>query len=996
MKVEGKDSIEKILKLAGFSKFFHRSSEKIFISKDFTTRTGLKAHFKMTEYKAGKHNDLVRDAKIWKLFDFFRGESMLLWDEHNRKMERTNPKKGKETYYRSGTFIKLQLNGLPFLIHFGSDDECEVQKVPDGNSVSCPTLAEAINTILSESNDRKYGRFSNAFDNELDFLRENAKKEWKCEIIFNKKPYHGHWWMTEHTEWAYSFMQAFLTACSSEIGCERVEMDDGTVAEFPLMEIHYNHRHGDRFPVRYVATGVYRDLLLSKCWLRNVFDDNAYVTCIPYKEGDAIGRGYCKMDVLKPFNGYIVYGDFKEKLHQIWGTHVIIPAFDGCVEISNHSWHLCDILKDGGKKFNEKEVFEATVLDYVNNVNGRENDYDKQMNEDKIREHLSYRRVNCYLVNLDQNDPVLSYYYYDKEKIEKAFFGSYLEKVYKRPDGLLEFIRSGLKLEGFVEYMEVTKEEIKAREEFRRTGVYNSDKPHMEYRAKWWKEFGDEENEKRFPLVYKAFRDAGFNPPTHEEAVRLIEKNNELLKKEEDDKENAYKRKVLKNIAKLTEGERKAILTQWMDTLDKQYAKNRKTNPFRAKKTHSSNDEKIFLFSKALNIFEDSKKLTVDRNDIYFDGDMAKRKPSVLEEHFDVFVQCLKDNGFTGDFSIENKTLSMKADVIDEVTGENTRRRLKRIRKYYEQPNCYGVVQSEILLFNIRMKRYMIKYLYPNLDREGHVCCEDGDFFDQRDDSFLKMIKNFIKRNNNNRNVDSDAKYDRDFDERDEGFHATYYGAYDENEGENMTRILQVACKNKFVKVCKDFLKAIGKGRNGSSKNSYRNTSDAFVQCLERHGFKGKMEDDGFDVSKSVLSSIPSRWSGSFAKSNACYHVIVSKKDKYGDRSIGIRPMHWNEEKMLLGTTLTFNSNGNSFVETVKSLLDILDKAHETDLTEYMEKLEGNTRKEFDVGIAEQQVDEVNKRFNFNHLAEQASYKDFYDVLIDFIGRIGETWEPKK
>jgi hypothetical protein len=31
MKVEGKDSIEKILKLAGFSKFFHRSSEKTFI-----------------------------------------------------------------------------------------------------------------------------------------------------------------------------------------------------------------------------------------------------------------------------------------------------------------------------------------------------------------------------------------------------------------------------------------------------------------------------------------------------------------------------------------------------------------------------------------------------------------------------------------------------------------------------------------------------------------------------------------------------------------------------------------------------------------------------------------------------------------------------------------------------------------------------------------------------------------------------------------------------
>ena len=1004
MEITGIENTEKILKTVGFSKFFEYDKNKeAFYSKEFTARNGLKARLKLTQHKAGKHNDLVRDAKIWKLFDFFKGEDMLLWDEHNRKMEESSPEKGKETYYRSGTFIKLQLNGLPFLIQFGSDDDCTVQQVPDGQKSRCLTLAKAINFILLESKDKKYKKFSDAFDDELDFLHNNCTVQWKCEVKFSDgKPYHKYWWMTEHTEWAYSFLQAFQMTCTSEIGCEQVEKDDGTITEFPLMEIHYSHRHGDSFPVRYVATGAYKDLILSKCWLRNVFEDNTYVTTIPYNKGDVIGRGYCKMEVLKPFNGYIVYEDFKEKLHQTWGTHVIIPAFDGCVEISHCSWHLYDILKDDRENFDEKKVFEATLLNYVNNVNGRDNDYDKQMNEEKIKEHLSYKRVNCYLVNYDANDSVLDYDYYEEDNIEESFFGSNLEKVYKRPDGLLEFIRSNLKLGDFVEYKLITQKEIDKyeKEVYRHIGRYNSDKQHEEYRTKWLYEFGDEENEKRFPLVYKAFRNAGFNPPTHKEALKLIEKNEKLLKKQDEDEENAYKRKVLKNIAKLTADEKNAILTQWMNRLDQLYANNKKVNPFRSSKLYNSStdDEKIFLFSNGMNTFNDSKKLTVNGTNIFFDKEMKKRKPSILEEHFMTFVQCLKDNGFKGTYSDEEKTLSMRADVIDEVTGENTRRNLKRIKKFYEVPNYYDDREHPGCLdFHVKMKDYMIELQSPNLDMDGHVNCEETHFFDQRDDSFLNVIKRFVEEKGNNRNINSDAKYDSDFDEWDERLHATYYGAMGEHDGEVQTRIMKVACDNKFVKVCKDFLKAIGKDESKkSSKNSYKNTSDTFLQCLRDHGFEFENTDGEFDAVKSVLNLIPPKWKGSFNEKNTTYHVIVSKKDKYGDRSIGIRPMHWERDRMLLGTTMTFNSNGNSFVETVKNLLEMMDGSHSNDLYDYMKKLEGDTRQCFDVSIAEKQVEETNKRFNFNHLTEQASYKDFYDVLIDFIGRIGETWKPEK
>ncbi len=518
------------------------------------------------------------------------------------------------------------------------------------------------------------------------------------------------------------------------------------------------------------------------------------------------------------------------------------------------------------------------------------------------------------------------------------------------------------------------------------------------------------------------------------EKHKIVTIKQKMENKMEDKKaKTSHEEKMLSNIAKLTDDEKKAIVSQWADYLEK-YRKDREAYDERSSvrlgyKRHRADSKDRIELSKiyqqridgimnlkksiASGTISDTDalctlanqqlilKAVVNGENVYFDKDMKRRKPTETERYFGTFVQCLKDNGFSiepcNDY--DEYSFLAKANARDEIVNEFAK------KNFFKDWELEMSVISEGQSITVHFpKPHGFDCIVPPSTFDM-FCFDVVKWRDTRYDSIVDSIRQYLKSIEETEYFGFMKEYhgEEEFDANNENlFCATsrspWYNWDDlaTRSYDHLFQIARCAARRKFSKACKDFLKAIGKsaGEKKSGKK-YGEVAEIFIQCLKNHGFAGKMAKNSVNASCDIMKYIPSQWAHDFNSENSSYFILISKKNKYGERGLCICPRlcrfdKWQFEKMFI-----FRENDGSFIDALKELTAVCAKQKDENLETFMREAEKDARLPIDMWLKPDNIVQAsNLIYNYNDLIKKASYKDFYDVLIDFLRRIGETWEP--
>ena len=499
-------------------------------------------------------------------------------------------------------------------------------------------------------------------------------------------------------------------------------------------------------------------------------------------------------------------------------------------------------------------------------------------------------------------------------------------------------------------------------------------------------------------------------------------------------KANDGSSKLLANIAKLTDDEKKAIVSQWIDYLEKKYkdkeaSEERWFKRFEFKWGKADTKERIEfseLCQELIDYVSNLKKsiasgkisdtdalcilskrilvlkAVINGESVYFDNDMERRKPTETERYFGTFVQCLKDNGFSIEprNSYDEYSFFAKANARNEVVKE-----FDKVHLFKDWELEMSVIsEGETITVHFPQPHGFSCLIPPN--KYDLLSFDVVQWRESRYESIVDSIQWYLKNNRETEYFDFMKEYhgEEEFDKDNENLFGTtsrstlyqwddvarsYYGLF---------QTAKFAAKRKFSKACKDFLKTIGKHVDDKKPGrKYGEVVDTFIQCLQDHGFTGTMVKKGIDTSCGIMKYIPSQWAHDFNDKNSSYFVLVSKKNKYGERGLCICPRlcrfdQWQFKKMFI-----FRENDGSFIDALKELMAVCAKSKDENLETFMREAEKDARLPIDMWLKPDNIVQAsNLIYNYNDLIEKATYKDFYEVLSDFMERIGEDTTAKQ
>lgn len=417
------------------------------------------------------------------------------------------------------------------------------------------------------------------------------------------------------------------------------------------------------------------------------FSNSGWFTKIHYEKGECIGRGYGRVEVLKPFDAFLVFEDYA-KGYDYGNTAVVIPdmrcnIMGGCLMQKNPA--------------DDRECLEWILLNFLHCVENR--DTWDVADEKIVGKFLSYKRVCRQLINVDGNDRIgdADLYFDLRKSVERYILGSELKHAikYSNPNGLSRFLKS-LPVSDFVEWKHVTLESYEIENYPISNRERNLFREHDEYHQILFRGFG--ENGNGFSSVVKKLKRAGFKAYSDAEARKLLKKEQELLRNENARLEQERNDEIDFNIESLDKDALRQIVIDW---------------------------------SRLMGSLGKVRKISVNGNDMFFTENMAVRRRSNYDKWGVQFAKCLRENGFEGDIS--DGVIQMRFNVNEHVPEAS--------RGILGRAAAYGELEVSKLDCN---DNRMLNLGYTGYDGRGHcIACW---YFKDDGNSFLDEMRNAVER----------------------------------------------------------------------------------------------------------------------------------------------------------------------------------------------------------------------------------------------------------
>ena len=1032
------EAAQKELKKLGLSSFFkYKEGSNSFVSENFLNRYGSKIYIRIT-YKpistkvfsrwsdderieaSEQMGEVIKSAYVWKFMDFFKDENVLSWDEDN-EVHRNDTSKGIDIYYRSGVFVKLQLNGRIFFITV-EDRYLEVRQYPKkGKEKSFGNLHEAVNYILAEADDKTHAPMDDSFDESVtDFIM--SKHEWVCkEECYKKSDTDPN--DTYYCRSAMTFIEAFEKFCASVCGVDKIKKDDGTYMEFHQIEfgcldrvsgsanmkdakcraMNIWHPSEGRVGMRkYFANGAYNDMFTKwKETMSGLHCEQSWLMKVHYDTGDTIGRGYGKLTVLKPFDAYLGYIDYRTKTDEIFNTVAVMPQMGYGVTL-DYVWYM----SDKRLKENDKTVLEEGLVRLFHKDDG----YDLTEHDviKASKEYISAPKVHFSLLHDAPEDSVMQRGTYFIEKLEEMFFRSD-RKGYKRPKGLRKFFQDKVFMSDIVS--------VEDDYDFRVVRGGTSMEPKEIKDVLMVPIDGD------FPKVYDKLKAAGFKPYKKEESQKLrSDELGECLKKMDDEYEKA-KKKTLANIKKLSNKEKTEIVSQWsslfgavnpsnsiesrlalidgiedidadeLDIDDKLELRSQHEARMEEEESESDGEkdvpiekslqEKILDLSDMMNIHDKTKKIFIGGKVIYFDEVMKKKKEDECDKLLALFVKCLEQNGFDKENEYNGDSFDYSCAVTDMFSkGWQEDFNHSNFSGRHEWMRCHVVLNDHQLS--------LIPFRYSYMGYSNEIC---DIWFDRNKCTLADRIRVFVEQNNVLGYTMPEERYHREMQDKDERMTCTDFGVANQG-GRAIGDAVFDASYKKFLAVCKCFLKELGDYKLKKSENGYAKSIGGFIKCLsDSKAFTGTMTNDEISVMCDIKKMVPKSLESIYKKRTVAYRMTISKVDQYNERCIEIKPTAWKEfekkPQFQFGMRYVFSEKGDSFVDTLADIAQNF-SPYLKDVETFMKEAETDTRRQFLKESGDYFVKEMNEHFNYSHVIEHLAYQHLLGIFKKFFDSIGK------